>query len=103
MPEECLPREPQEHRAVLTDGPEHAQVLEVGVRLPENVHTPVFQLIQMVHARHQTRSPICASTFSTHSSTLRARVSSVSSGCSGGSYGSSIPVKFLTSPRRARA
>ena len=51
VPEERLPRQPQEDGAVLPDGPEHAQVLEVGVRLPENVHAPVLELVEMVH-RH---------------------------------------------------
>ena len=33
----------------LPDGPQHAQALEVGVRLPEDVHAPVFQLVEMIH------------------------------------------------------
>ena len=49
--QEGLPRQPEQDGAVLPDGPEHAQALEVGVGLPQDVHAAVLQLIQVVHGR----------------------------------------------------
>lgn len=42
-------------------------------------------------------------TIAAASSIVRSRVSIVSSGLTGGSYGSSMPVKLVISPRRALA
>ena len=49
--EERLAGEPEQDRAVLADRPQHPEVLEVGVRLPQDVHAPVFQLVEMIHDR----------------------------------------------------
>src|SRR6476660_4023791 len=88
--EECLAGQPQEHGAVFPDRPQHSQVLKIRIRLAEYVNAPVFQLIQMIHSvPHQRWCSTRSSTFDTHCSTFSTLVSSVTSGCAGGSYGSS--------------
>ena len=46
---ERLAGEPQQHRGVLPDGPEHAKVVESGVRLPQDVYALGFKLVEMIH------------------------------------------------------
>ena len=45
MPEKGLAGKPQQHRAVLADGPEHGQVFEFPVRFAEDVNALGFQVI----------------------------------------------------------
>ena len=49
MTEERLARQPEQHRAVLADRPEHHQLLELPVCLAEDVYALCFQLVQLVH------------------------------------------------------
>ena len=46
MSEKSLPYQPEENRAVLSDGPEHAQIPEIGVSLADDVNADTFQLIK---------------------------------------------------------
>jgi len=47
--EECLAREPQQHRAVFADGPEHPEVAERGIGFTQDVNAAVLELIQLIH------------------------------------------------------
>ena len=47
--EERLAREPEQDRAVLADRPQHAQVLELRVRLAKDEDALTLQLVEVVH------------------------------------------------------
>ncbi len=47
--EERLAGEPEQHRAVFPDRPQHSQLREAVVRLTQNMNTPALQLLEMIH------------------------------------------------------
>src|SRR5262249_52327630 len=100
-----LARQPQEYRAVFADRPEHAQLLEGGIRLSHDVDAARLELVEMIgHANGPgSRRWTSASTCATAVSIGTQLVSITTSGAVGGSYGSLIPVKLEISPRRALA
>jgi hypothetical protein len=53
--EERLPRQPQQHRAVLADRPEHGELREARVRLAQQVHAAVLELIEVIDAARAAR------------------------------------------------
>ena len=48
MAEKGLAAQPEQDGAVLSDGPQHTQVLEVCVGLSQYIDTLVFELVEMV-------------------------------------------------------
>ena len=104
--EERLSGQPEEDRAVLPDGPEHSQVLEVlAYASPKDVHAAVSAR-RVVHRHCPGRRP--PPRFQHHRHALvDGRRGAVWSVCSGRLarhlVRSSIPVKLQISPRRAPA
>src|SRR5688572_31695155 len=49
MAEKGLPREPEKDGAILSDRPQHPQLFEAGVCLPQYVNAPGLDVVQMVH------------------------------------------------------
>ena len=49
VPEEGLAGQPQQHRAVLADRPEHHELLELAIRLAQDVDALGFEFVEMIH------------------------------------------------------
>ena len=52
MSEKGLTRQPEQHRAVLADRPEHAQVAKLAIGFAQQMHAFGFQFIELIHESH---------------------------------------------------